>query len=104
MFFGEDFKENKDVYRIFFRYLLWTLLFLCLTFMYMWQNIKVADLEYKARKLEKEMIILKRQKKKLETEISFLSSPERIGEIAVKRLGLVPVQERDIIWIASCEK
>ncbi len=104
MLFSQDFKDNKDVYRVFFRYLLWTFLFLSLIFMYIWQNIQVAGLEYKARKLEKELYVLKMKNKKLETEVSFLSSPERIGEIAVKKLGLVPVRDEDIIWIASNEK
>ncbi|MBN1897911.1 MAG: hypothetical protein JW827_03970 [Spirochaetes bacterium] len=103
MFFNKKIKDNRDVYRVFFKYLLWTVLFLCLILMIMWQNIHVADLEYKVRKLEKEMLTVSQENKKLQTEFSFLSSPERIGNIS-KKMGLVPVREEDIIWIASNEK
>lgn len=96
-----DFKDNKDVYKIFLKYLLWTFCFLLLIFIYSWQNIKVADMEYRLKKLEDKLYNLKMENKKLETEVSFLSSPERIGKLAVDKLGLVPVNGNNIIWIAN---
>jgi len=101
MLFKEHDKENSDVYRTFFSYLVWTLLFVGLILVYMWQNINVADLEYKYRKLNEQVRILEKEHKELETEVTYLSTPERIGKIATERLGLVPINEDDIIWIAS---
>jgi len=94
-----EFKDNKDVYRIFFIYLIWALYFFILIFIYSWQNIEVADLEYKIRKMENNLKILKMENKKLETEVSYLQSPQRIVKLAKERLKFVPINDDDIIWI-----
>lgn len=92
-------KENKDVFKIFVRFTLWTFLFIILIFIYIWQSIAISDLEYKLKRMEKHITVLSKEKQKMITEISFLSSPERIGKIAEKKLKLVPVKQDDIIWI-----
>ncbi len=95
----EENKENRDVFKVFLRFTLWTFLFISLIFVYIWQSIAISDLEYKLKKMDRQIKILTKERKEIETEISFLSSPERVGELAEKRLKLVPVKQEDIIWI-----
>lgn len=104
MAFEPEFKDNKDVYRIFFKYLIWVLYFFVILFLYSWQNIEVADLEYKIKKLEENLKYLKMENKKLDTEVTYLMSPERIEKIATGELKLVPLKEEDIIWITAKEE
>ncbi|MBU1077670.1 MAG: cell division protein FtsL [Spirochaetes bacterium] len=99
MLLKEEEKENKDVFKVFIQFTLWTFLFIALIFIYIWQSIATSDLEYKLNRMDKRIKVLSKEQQKLETEISFLSSPERIGEIAEKQLKLVPVRQEDIIWI-----
>jgi len=99
MLLKEEEKENKDVFKVFIQFTLWTFLFIALVFIYIWQSIAISDLEYKLKRMDKKISVLSKEKQKLETEISFLSSPDRIGKIAENKLKLVPVRQEDIIWI-----
>ncbi len=99
MLLPDEVKENRSVFKVFFNYTLWTFLFVFLIFIYVWQSIVVSDMEYEIKNMERKIIELSKEKKKMETEVSFLSSAERIKEIAEKKLELVPVSQEDITWI-----
>lgn len=96
-------RENSQVWKVFIKYALWSFLFILLIFVFVWQNIVVADLEYKIIKTKSNLSALQKENQKLEIEVSFLSSPERIGSIAEKELKLIPVNGQDIVWI-NCNK
>lgn len=99
MLLEEEVKENRDVFKVFLQFTLWTFIFILLVFVYIWQNIIISDFEYKIKTMEKQIKVLSKEKQEMETEISFLGSPRRIGEIAEKKLKLIPVHQEDIIWI-----
>ena len=99
MLLPEEVKENKNVFKVFINYTLWTFLIIFLLFVYIWQSIIVSDREDKIRKMEKQIIQFSKEKQKMETEISFLSSPQRIGKIAETEMKLVQLDQEDIIWI-----
>ncbi len=91
--------ENRDVFNVFLNYLLWIVLFFGVVFGYVYQSIKVADMEFMMKQLNKQIAVLENKKKQLETEAVFLSSPERIGKYAETKLKLVTVNDSDIVWI-----
>ncbi len=99
MLLSNEISENRDVFKTFIKYGLWCLLFIVLIVIYIWQNIIVADMEYNLKKMETHLMNLQKEHNKLETEITFLGSPERIGMIAEKELKLELVKQEDIIWI-----
>jgi len=98
MLLPDEVQENRNVFKVFINYTLWTFLFVFLIFIYIWQSIIVSDMEYRIKSMEKEVISLSKENQKMETEISFLSSAERIRKMA-ERMKLVPVKQEDIIWI-----
>ncbi|MDD5066581.1 MAG: hypothetical protein PHF84_05995 [bacterium] len=99
MLLPDEIRENRNVFRAFLNYSLWAFLFILLLFLYISQSISVSDSKYHLKRMEMELSELQKEKIKLETEISFLSSPERIGGIAEKELKLNLVRQEDIIWI-----
>ena len=99
MLLPDEVKENRNVFKVFCNYALWSFLFIFLIFIYIWQSIIVSDLEYNIKNMEKKIILLSKDNKKMETEVSFLSSAERIKGIAENKLKLIPVNQEDIIWI-----
>ncbi len=99
MLLPDEVKENKSVLKIFFNYTLWTFLVIFLLLVYIWQSIIVSDYENRIRKMDKKIVLLSKENRTMETEISFLSSPERIGKIAEKDMKLVQLDQKDIIWI-----
>lgn len=99
MLLPDEIRENRDVFRTFFAFAQWAFLFILLLFLYISQSISVSDSLYNLKRMEREIAELEKENVKLETEISFLSSPERIGRIAEKELKLGLVKQEDIIWI-----
>lgn len=99
MLLPDEVKENKNVFNVFIKYTLWSFLVVFLLFIYIWQSIIVSDFEYNIKKMENRIAQLSKERQKMETEISFLSAPERLGKIAEENLKLVHVQQEDIIWI-----
>lgn len=96
--------ENRDVFRKIINYAQGSILFILLIVIYIWQNITVADLEYNLKRMEDHVIQLQKEQNKLETEITFLNSPERIGQIAEKELNLVLIKPEEIIWIETTKE
>lgn len=99
MLLPDEVKENERVFKLFVKFTLWTFIFIILIFVFIWQSIITAEFEYKIQQAEKRLTVFQKENTQLETEISFLSSPERIGKIAETELGLVPVDHEKIIWI-----
>lgn len=99
MLLEKEFKENQVVLRLFLRYMIWIIVTGTLIFIYVYQSISIAEMEFKINKLENRATKLITRKKKLETEVSFLASPKRIGRIAVQKLKLISIKNEDIIWI-----
>jgi len=99
MLLPDEVRENRSVFRIFINYTLWTFLFIFLIFVYIWQSIIVSDMEYEIKNMEKKIVSLSKERQEMETEISFLSSSERLGKIAEENLKLVQVNQEDIVWI-----
>ena len=87
MLLPDEIRENRDVFKVFFKYTLWTFLVIFLLFICIWQSILISDKEYSLKQMEKQINLLIKQQEKLKTEVSFLSSPERLGRIARKKLG-----------------
>lgn len=99
MLLPDEIRENRDVFRTFLTFAQWAFLFILLLFLYISQSISVSDSLYSLKRMEEEIAELQKENVKLETEISFLSAPERIGRIAEKELKLGLVKQEDIIWI-----
>ena len=95
----KDEKENRGVLNLFITYLLWTIIIIGAIFGYVYQSIKVADMEFLIKRMNRRVMELENVHSKLMTERVYLSSPERIGRLAENKLGLVPVSDKDIIWI-----
>ncbi len=97
-------KENRDVFNVLLNYMFWIILFFGIIFGYVYQSIKVADMEFLMKNLNRQIAVLENKKKQLETEAIFLSSPERIGRYAETKLNLTTVNDEDIVWISVKRK
>ncbi len=66
--------------------------------LYVGEKVKIVRLGYQTEVLEREKRELERANRSLLIEVSSLSSPARIEEIAIKRLGMVrPAKENIVI-------
>ncbi len=81
-----------------FRRLLIVLLIVGGLILYVGGKVKIVRLGYQIEALEREKRELERTNRSLRIEASSLSSPERIEEIATKRLGMVhPPEENRVV-------
>jgi len=81
-----------------FRRALLALLIISGLLLYVGGKVKIVQLGYQIEALEREKRELERANRSLLIEASSLSSPARIEEIAIKRLGMVrPAKENVVI-------
>ncbi len=81
-----------------FRRVLVVLLFVSCLLLYVGGKVQIVQLGYQLDALEREKHELERANRSLLIESSSLSSPARIEEIAIKRLGMVrPAKENIVI-------
>ena len=71
------------------KYLLLIFIFSLLMILYVGNVVKVKSLLKEERKLEKQLEKVENQNQLLETDINRLESPERITDIATKKLGMI---------------
>jgi cell division protein FtsL len=89
--FGRSRRDN-------FRRVLVALLIISCLLLYVGGKVQIVQLGYQIEVLEREKHDLERANRSLLIEASSLSSPARIEEIAIKRLGMVrPAKENIVI-------
>jgi len=67
--------------------------------LYVGGKVKIVQLGYQIEALEKEKRDLERENRSLRIEAASLSSPARIEEIALKRLGMVRIARENLIVV-----
>lgn len=67
--------------------------------LYVGGKVKIVQLGYQIEALEKEKRYLERENRALRIEAASLSSPARIEEIALKRLGMVRIAKENLIVV-----
>jgi cell division protein FtsL len=67
--------------------------------LYVGGKVKIVQLGYQLEALEKEKRDLERENRALRIESASLSSPARIEEIALKRLGMVRIAKENLIVV-----
>ena len=67
--------------------------------LYVGGKVKIVQLGYQIEALEKEKGDLERENRALRIEAASLSSPARIEEIALKRLGMVRIAKENLIVV-----
>lgn len=72
-------------------------------FLYVGGKVKIVQLGYRIEALEREKQDLERHNRSLRIEASSLSSPARLEEIAVKRLGMVRPPKENIVIVKRRE-
>lgn len=81
-----------------FRRVLVALLIISGLLLYVGGKVQIVQLGYQIEVLEREKLELERANRSLLIEASSLSSPARIEEIAIKRLGMIrPAKENIVI-------
>jgi cell division protein FtsL len=82
-----------------FRRVLVTLLIIMILLLYVSGKVQIVRLGYRIEVLEREKRELERANRSLLIEASSLSSPSRIEEIAIKRLGMVRPAKENIVMV-----
>ncbi len=82
-----------------FRRLLIILLMIAALILYVGGKVKIVRLGYQIEGLEREKKELERSNRALRIEASSLSSPARIEEIAVRRMGMVRPPKENIVTV-----
>lgn len=82
-----------------FRRVLLALLIISGLLLYVGGKVKIVQLGYQIEALEREKRELERANRSLLIEASSLSSPARIEEIAIKRLGMVRPAKENIVMV-----
>lgn len=82
-----------------FRRVLVTLLIILILLLYVGGKVQLVRLGYQIEALEREKKELERANRSLLIEASSLSSPSRIEEIAIKRLGMVRPEKENIVIV-----
>jgi cell division protein FtsL len=67
--------------------------------LYVGGKVKIVQLGYQIEALEKEKRDLERENRALRIEAASLSSPARIEDIALKRLGMVRIAKENLIVV-----
>jgi cell division protein FtsL len=82
-----------------FRRVLIALLIITCLLLYVGGKVQIVQLGYQIEALESEKYDLERANRSLLIEASSLSSPARIEEIAIKRLGMVRPAKENIVTV-----
>ena len=82
-----------------FRRVLFALLIITGLLLYVGGKVKIVKLGYQIEALEREKRELERANRSLLIEASSLSSPSRIEEIAVNRLGMVRPAKENVVMV-----
>jgi cell division protein FtsL len=82
-----------------FRRVLVALLIIACLLLYVGGKVRIVQLGYQIEVLEREKHELERANRSLLIEASSLSSPARIEEIAIKRLGMVRPPKENIVIV-----
>ena len=82
-----------------FRRVLIALLLISALLLYVGGKVKIVQLGYQIEVLEREKHELERENRSLLIEASSLSSPARIEEIAIKRLGMIRPAKENIVVV-----
>ena len=82
-----------------FRRVLVALLIIACLLLYVGWKVQIVKLGYQIEALEHEKHELERENRSLLIEASSLSSPARIEEIAIKRLGMVRPSKENIVIV-----
>jgi cell division protein FtsL len=82
-----------------FRRAIIALLFIACLLLYVGGKVQIVRLGYQIEALEHEKHELERENRSLLIEASSLSSPARIEEIAIKRLGMVRPPKENIVIV-----
>jgi cell division protein FtsL len=90
--FGRDRRDG-------FRRVLVALLIIAGLLLYVGGKVRIVRLGYQIEVLEREKHELERENRSLLIEASSLSSPARIEEIAIKRLGMVRPPKENIVIV-----
>ncbi len=67
--------------------------------LYVGGKVRIVQLGYQLEALEKEKSELERENRALRIEAASLSSPARIEELALKRLGMVRIARENLIVV-----
>jgi cell division protein FtsL len=81
------------------RRLLIILLVIAMLILYVSGKVKIVRLGYQIEALEREKKELERSNRSLRIEASSLSSPARIEEIAIRRMGMVRPPKENIVIV-----
>jgi cell division protein FtsL len=81
------------------RRVLAVLVIVAVLLLYVGGKVKIVQLGYQIEALEKEKRDLERENRALRIEAASLSSPARIEEIALKRLGMVRIAKENLIVV-----
>jgi cell division protein FtsL len=81
------------------RRVLAALLVISLLLLYVGGKVQLVRLGYQIEVLEREKKELERENRSLLIEASSLSSPSRIEEIAIKRLGMVRPEKENVVIV-----
>ncbi len=90
--FGRSRRDN-------FRRVLFALLIISGLLLYVGGKVKIVQLGYQIEVLQREKSELERANRSLLIEASSLSSPARIEEIAIKRLGMVRPAKENVVMV-----
>ncbi len=82
-----------------FRRLLIILLILACLILYVGGKVKIVRIGYQIETLEREKRDLERENRSLLIEASSLTSPARIEELAIKRLGMVRPSKENVVMV-----
>jgi cell division protein FtsL len=82
-----------------FRRILIALLIIGGLILYVGGKVKIVRLGYQLETLEREKRELERANRSLRIEASSLSSPARIEEIAIKRLGMIHPPKENLVMV-----
>jgi cell division protein FtsL len=82
-----------------FRRVLIMLLVISGLILYVGGKVKIVRLGYQIEALERERRELERENRSLRIEASSLSSPARIEEIAIKRLGMIHPPKENLVMV-----
>jgi len=72
--------------------------------LYVGGKVKIYQIGYRIESLKKEKQELERANRSLRIEASSLSSPARIEEIAIKRLGMVRPAKENVVMVRRKEE
>jgi len=82
-----------------FRRIVVALLIISILLLYVGGKVQIVRLGYQIEVLEREKRDLERANRSLLIEASSLSSPSRIEEIAIKRLGMVRPAKENVVTV-----